>query len=302
MLKKFCLIILLACFSKKSSAQGESNVPYQSLVAINPSFAGSNGLLRNQTFAQTPIEALLNSFSINNVFDAYLTSLKSGVAFTARYYERSLNYSSSTGSFSFAKYFTVKQNLNIIPSIQVGYTTNQINEGYNANTVFLQPGTNSNWVSAGYFSLNGGLLINYKNFYGGVSVFNMNRPDVGIYSEQKTNPLFKIHASYNLRLSDNWLFNLYGQYSTQKKYENQSVTINALILKHLIYGVGYRWRDAAFMNVGCRTNYFVVQLVYNKNSSSPAFSESNQDYWQFIMSFNLRNKEQRNSITNFEAW
>ena len=303
MLKKISIVVLLLLFSKNSTAQNITNVPHQSLIETNPSFAGSNGFIRNQTFVQAPVDNEQDYFSFNNAFDTYLSSIKSGVAVSVKHYQYSQSYKSTSGVITYAKYFTVKEHLKVIPSIQVGYTARQINVGYNVNSVFIQTGSNSPWVRSEYFSLNAGLLVNYKNFYGGVSLFNINRPDVGIYGTQRANNLYNIHASYNMRVSAQLLFNLYAQYSTQKNYENQSVAISALIFKHLIYGIGYRWRDAAVMNVGCRTNYFVVQICYNKNISGLRPSDDNRDYWQLTMSFNLRNKEKRNTlITNFEAW
>lgn len=297
MVKKFSLVILLVFFSKNSQSQNESNVPYQSLVAINPSFAGSNGLVRSQTFLQVPFDSQRDYFFVNSAADVYLSSLKSGLSVSVNHFQNATYSKNTSGEISYAKYFTIKEHLKIIPSVQVGYNVKQMNI-YD----WRNYGSDTRWVRSEYFSLNGGLLVNYKNFYGGVSVFNMNRPDVGMFSVEKTNPLYNIHASYNLKMSDELLFNLHGQLSTRKDYWRQSVTVNALIFKHLIYGVGYHWRDVALMTLGYRTNYFVFQLAYNKNIDRLKHSDVSVDYWHFIMSFNLRNKEQRHTLTNFEAW
>jgi hypothetical protein len=302
MLKKISIVILLVFFSKNSEAQNESNVPYQSLVAINPSFAGSNGFVRNQLFVQSPASHYLNYLSCNNAFDVYLPSLKSGVALSTNYYQYSTTYRNISGAFSYAKYFKLNEDLKIIPSIRIGYTNRQIYAPYIWKNGNAQASPNYPWLNSNYFSVGGGLLANYKNFYGGVSVLNINRPDVGIYTEEKTNPLYNFHASYNLKISDMLLFNLYAQISARKDQQNQSIAFNALIFKHLIYGVGYRWRDMGVMNIGYRTNSFVVQLAYNRNLSVLRPSDRRYDYWQFIMSFNLRNNAQRNTLTSFEAW
>lgn len=283
------------------SAQWGSTVPYQSLINVNPSFAGSNGNMRNQTLLYSQKELFTNYTTFNNTFDAYLSGLKSGVSLKTNYSSDNGSQKSTSGSVSYSKYFLIGNNLKIIPSLQLGYTVQELNLGSHSTSIFIVPGTNSSWVRSEYFSLSSGLLVNYKNFYVGMSVFNLNRPDIGFFDSYRTPALYRLHASYNIKVSDNFLLNLFGQIDKQNNYYNSLLAMNVLCFKHLIYGVGFQSKTFASMNAGYRSNYFTVQLGCNWNING-WISESPGDSWQLMLSFNLRNKELRNSLTNFEAW
>jgi|GEM_PF-5982661 len=68
-------------------------------------------------------------------------------------------------------------------------------------------------------ALNSDLLVNFKNLYVGLSVFNFNRPDVGFYTDkEKASPRYTLHVSYNLNVSENLRINIYGRYFEERAY------------------------------------------------------------------------------------
>ncbi len=301
-MKKFQFLFFIPFIAGSLAAQTEASVPYQSLLGVNPSFAGSNGFIRNQTFSNLQSTAYGNYYTIENGFDGYLSSIKSGVGLTTGFSNYNNIFRTSTANLSFARYIKIGERLKIIPSLQAGYVIKEINMGYFSTSMYKTPGSNSQWVRAEHFTLGTGLLINYNNLYFGASLIDFNRPDIGIFNSERSYPIFNLHVSYNMRVSDNLRLHFYGQATSQVAYRSQLLSLNALIYKHLIYGVSYRPRDVFAMNAGFRTTYFTAQACLNRTISALRPDNSKYYYWQIMLSFNLRNKEQRNLITNFEAW
>lgn len=290
------VFLVVAAFSL--TAQTLSDVHYQSLLNLNPSFAGSNGLIRNQSSVRVPVNDAVTYADVINNFDTYLSSIKSGIGFGVNYSNYNNSNRSAAGSIAYAKYFKVSENLNIIPSLQAQYTVKEIFLGWYQTSVFALNG--SPCIRTEYFSVQGGLLINYKNVYAGLSVFNLNTPDAGFYTSERLPMIKNWHLSYNLNLRENLHLNFFGQVLQRPGYTSASLSVNALCFKHLIYGLSHS-RANSSMNVGYRSDYFTVQGSYSRDFSRLTADEFNGT-WQLFLSFNLRNKEKRGSITNFESW
>ncbi|PBQ31984.1 hypothetical protein CNR22_09445 [Sphingobacteriaceae bacterium] len=300
-MRKFLKSIVLGCFSLMAAfsyAQAPSNVHYQSLLDLNPSFAGSNGLIRNQSSIRVPASDALTYLDVTNNFDTYLSSIKSGIGLGVNYSTYNSTNRTVSGSLAYAKYFNIKEHLKIIPSVQAEYTSKEIFLGRYQGSVFAVNG--SPWIRVEYFALHAGLLVNYKNLYAGLSVFNLNTPDAGFFSTERIPVAKNWHLSYNLNLRDNLHVNFFGQLIQTPGYTLAKGSINILCFKHLIYGVSHE-RSNSGMNVGFRSDYFIVQGSYQRDLSRLTPDEFNGT-WQVLLSFNLRNKEKRQSITDFEKW
>src|ERR1043165_9854030 len=77
----------------------------QSLIALNPSFAGSNGLLRNQTSYRGGDEG---NVSVFNATDVFLKPIKAGIGATCLYQnERNGLYQTWTGGLTYAQHISL---------------------------------------------------------------------------------------------------------------------------------------------------------------------------------------------------
>lgn len=293
----------------------------QSLVNLNPSFAGSNGGIRNQLtyFNQWANDSRYGKAYATtlNTFDAYIKPLKGGIAVSA------INDMAGSGrlkmsglSLAYAQHLSFSDgNLKIIPSVQVGYSQKilDINRGLTFGDL-IDPRMLTVWDNnaimpsqkKSYADVSAGLLVNYKkNFYAGVSVFHINQPDAGLLGTSRLPARIVAHASYNLHVSENTLFNFLVKYSAQKIFSVSQAEANAVFFKHLLVGIGYMsnpytYSNDGLINLGFRGNFMSATLSGSKGIIKK--STYTAASYALNLSFNLRNKEQRKQLTSFESW
>lgn len=294
----YYFLVVLSLFLQNSFAQDQIFLnPNQALVSLNPSFAGSNGGIRNQSTFSNYKYSNFSYSSFYNGFDAYVKKLDAGIAlsYLGNFFSGNLSRQQQL-SVSYAQHFSITNSaLKITPSLQVNYINSYANMDY------------YNWgqpplafVSVRQsVGVSSGVLLNYKGFYAGASVFNINRPDVGNFGSSKLPLRYSFHASYNMVVSENLLLNIVTRLNFQQYYQMGQIGFSALAYKHLVMSLNYSTGEIAFANVGYRHKYFAVTAGF-------AFSVSrlapNSKYLEFGLSYTLRNKEQRKTLTDFEKW
>jgi len=313
MRKIFFLYFIIFVFAKGFSQDPLFTNTSQSLVYLNPSFAGSNGGIRNQFSYRNQWPNLSGTYGTNlNSFDAYLPKIK-GAVFVSVLLDDQAHGTLKTQVLSagYAQHLSFFEGkLKIIPSLQATYLKlvldkTKLNFGDQINSRFPE-----HWSSiAGgpiiqsksNFDFSSGLLINYKNFYFGTSCFHINQPDQGFLGTSKLPYRLSLHSSYNFHASEKTLFNFFVNYQKQDKFDYLHLNINALFYKHLLVGAGFK-SSASITNFngGYRNNYFVLSLGYDVSLTK--LSGNTAGSWEFMASFNLRNKEQQKIITDFEKW
>jgi len=296
---------------------------YQSLIRLNPSFAGSNGLIRNQTSYrnQNPLlsgrtESMLNSF------DAFIKPVNGGIAFTLQRDDFSYGTLQQTSiGLAYAQYLSFREgDLKIIPSIQASYVNkfldlNALHFGDplygNGGTIQWQPGTIPE-PRKSYFSFGSGLLINYKNkLYFGSYIFNANQPSDGFLGDTKLPYRILLHASYMKELNANSFLQLSGRYSQQGEYSFSQLSANIVFMKHVMAGVGYVFSNnvgyvfsnkVPMLNAGYRGDLFSVLVSYDLTMNE--LSRSTAGSFELHLAFSLRPKENRHpsSMIGFENW
>lgn len=283
----------------------------QSLVYLNPSFAGTNGGLRNQFAyrAQWPnLSRMLLTYQ--NSFDAYLPKIKAGIFVSALHDDQAHGtLTTDVLSLGYAQHLSFLDGaLKIIPSVQASYfkltlDKTKLNFGDPINARFSQYWTSffgPPIQSKSNFDLNSGLLINYKNFYFGTSCFHINQPDQGLLGVSKLPYRLSLHSSYNLHASEKTVLHFFARYERQNKFDCMYLNVNALLFKHLILGTGYTSANGINLRGGYRNNFYVLSLGYDVSISK--LSGNTASSWDLQASFNLRNKEQRKTLTDFEKW
>ena len=288
----------------------------QSLVYLNPSFAGSNGGMRNQLsyYNQWANNNDRSFATALNTFDAYLKPLKGGVAISVLN-DNGLSgkYTAWLTSLTYAQHLGFLNNsLKIIPSVQVSYGQKKLDlMGVRLGEAF-EPRIGFIWntragrpmESKAYVDLNAGLLLSYKkDLYAGVSVAHINGPDVGLLGPYNIPVKITAHASYNLHVSERTLLNIIYRHSSQGIYTYNQVGVNAVFFKHLIAGAGLvikSYSNVALISAGYRNNFLAVALSYDRGiTENPTQKFAS---YGLNLSFNLRGKDDRKRLTSFEAW
>ncbi len=294
------IIFLVLIFCNESFAQSPIFLnPNQSLVALNPSFAGSNGFVRNQLSFRS---FAYGSTALNNSADIFLRPLQGGLALSYTRGDLLGGFiQMNTGNFVYAQHLSfMEENLKVVPSVQVTY-------GYSSSNWWgpaIQPLPQ---VSTGaYYDSGAGLLVNYKkDLYLGASVLHLNEPMVfedrgGWPFSYVLHRTFQFHGAYTFHLSDRTLLQAFARHVVQREYRLTQLSANMIIREHLIAGAGYLSGDVAQVNAGYRANLFSIVLGYDLSFSKLAGNTSGS--WELHASFNLRNKENRRSLTGFERF
>ncbi|MBA3681834.1 MAG: PorP/SprF family type IX secretion system membrane protein [Bacteroidetes bacterium] len=285
--------------------------PNQSLVYLNPSFAGSNGGIRNQFYYRNQWPNLSGTYATYvNSFDAYIKPIKGGIAFSAlRDNQAHGTLITDVLSLSYAQHISLLDGkLKIIPSLQGALGVVQLDKtkldfgdminarrGFVWNTPLAVPASKKT-----YIDLSSGLLINYNNFYFGSSVFHINQPDEGLLGISKLPNRLSLYSSYNLKLNERSLLHFFARYERQNKFDALSLNATALFAKHFILGGGYSSNNVFNSNFGYRHNFFVLCFGYDVSISK--LSGNTAGSWDIQVSFNIRDKEKRKVLTDFEKW
>lgn len=283
---------------------------HQSLVALNPSFAGSNGLLRYQSNTRSQWFNLSGSYlTYYNTLDAYIKPIKGGIALSyVRDNQAKGTLITDRIDLSYAQHFNLcDDKLKIIPSVQVSYFNKTID---NSKLTFgdqIDARRGFIWYSydlpkkqsKSNVDVSAGLIVNYKHLYIGSSLFHITQPDEGLQGPSKLPYRISSFASYNLFLGDNVLINALFRFEKQQSFTATNFNINALIAKHLMVSAGLRNDNAINTLIGYRHHYFTISGGYEFGISSVSSYASS---FELCASFNLRNKEDRKLVKDIERW
>jgi hypothetical protein len=264
----------------------------QSLVNLNPSFAGSNGFIRDQaSFGQRQLSPNIakNYYWVSNSFDLYLKPLSAGLAVTAH----TESYGEIIGRKSYGLVYAQHLNLckgtiKLIPSIQAVYKMSDYNPDFQQ---FSSRKPN-------YADLNAGLLFTYREkLYVGGSVFHLTeKPDHG-FSSGREQRYFTFHSSYSINIGDRHLFQVVGIVTRYYSNTSSRLMVNSVLYDHFITGVGYNFQQGGFLTAGYRARNFSIAAGCTVSWSKYVSGISG---WEIHASFNLRNKENRAVLTVFE--
>jgi type IX secretion system PorP/SprF family membrane protein len=283
----------------------------QSLIYLNPSFAGSNGGLRNQFSYKNQWPSLSGKYvTFLNAFDLYIKAIRGGLAVSVIQDNQANGLLKTTGaSLAYAQHISfLDGDLKIIPSLQVAYGQRDLNTTALNFGDMIDPRLGLVWTNSitpsskiTYADFSAGLLVNYKNkLFIGTSIFHMNEPDAGLLSSYKLPFNFNLHASYNFQLSEKSQVQAFYVFNGQNNFWTNRLGLNFVSFNHLVTGIGLVSLDTPILSAGYRNDYFNLLLGYDFTLSKLAGNTGGT--WEFQASFNLRNKEQRKALTGFETW
>jgi hypothetical protein len=268
-----------------------------SFLYTNPAYAGSNGGLRIQSIYL--INPKPNNYYKNlrhNSVDGYISKFKLGVFVTEKGFNSDYTNINTNLTTGISKKLILKNGLTFIPAISGTYLKGNFKDfGYCATPPLITYSI----VKLNELAINSGLIINYKNFYGGISFNNMftekysNKP---IFLKEQTNT----HLAYTFNINDKNLIQINTVFYKQNNFQSVQLGVNAVIQKYFLIGFGYNNNSAIMSKIGFRTNVFTVN--YNLNYGFSKLSDLN--YYQHCVtaSFNLKSKNKRNKLSLFEEF
>lgn len=309
-MKKTCLLYGLALASFFSYSQDPLFLnTNQSLVYLNPSFAGSSGGARNQFSFRNQWPVLTGRHvTYLNSFDAYIRSIKGGIAVSVLTDDVSHGTLKTTNfNIAYAQYLSVSE-LKIIPSVQIGYVQKvlDVNNLYFGDMIDPRYGIawqNSSRIPSPnktYLDVSSGLLFNYKDLYAGASVSHLNRPDIGLLGSFRMPVLYNFHASYNRRLSGRTLLNFSLRGISQQHRTIVQLALNAVLYKYLLAGIGLRSTSSPIVSVGWRNSQCSILLSYDKGLYKRS-EYSAAGAWELMLGFRFGNKAEKEMPASFES-
>ncbi|MES2513478.1 MAG: PorP/SprF family type IX secretion system membrane protein [Bacteroidota bacterium] len=282
----------------------------QSLVALNPSFAGSNGLIRFQSNTRMQWMSLPGSYqTYYNSLDAFIKPMNGGFALAySRDDQAKGTLVTDRIDLTYAQHFNLlDKKLKIIPSLQVSVFRKTLDrrkvvfgDQIEPRRGFTDPWSSLPTQSKSNVDFSSGLIINYNHFYLGTTVFHFTQPDEGLQGPSKLPLRSSSFISYNFKIGENVLLNPILRYDQQQNFSNIQFNVNALFLKHIMVSTGYRNNNTINAFAGFRHPYFTVSGGYEfaLDNASPNSSGT----YELAATLTLRTKENRKVVKDFERW
>jgi len=281
----------------------------QSLIYLNPSFAGTNGYIRNQASYRNQWPNQTGNFiTYLNSFDAFIKPLNGGIAISLLSDIQAHGTLKRTCfSLAYAQHFSfIKGKLKIIPSLQIAFGQERLDASNLSYGDLLDARYGIVWKSFGttpsanknYLDLTSGLLVNYKNLYLGAAVFHFNQPDIGLLGAFKLPPLYSMNLSCNKAISENTLLHFAARLMQQQEKTIAQAAVN-MVYKNFLVGLGYRSQTTAFITAGFRYNNINCMLAYDRGFGKLYSTPSS---WELMLSFHSRKETPKGTTTNLENW
>lgn len=295
-------VVTLMALSLRLSAQDPlfTNTP-QSLLHLNPSFAGSNGGLRYQAIYKDQwVHSNGRYMTFYTGADAYIRKVRGGIGLSYMHDDQAGGtINTDRIDLSYAQHLSfLDQKLKIMPSVQVSYFQKTLDQSKLTFGNMIDPRRGYVWGPAPYtryitrrnIDFSAGLVVNYQHFYIGGAVYHIGQPDEGLSGPSKLPARLSLFTSYNLSIGGQVLLHAIYRFEKQQNVHNHCVSINALFFKHLIVETGLA-AIGPHVSLGFRQHYFTILGSYIAGDS-----------YEVALSFNLRNKEERKVVTDFERW
>lgn len=296
MKKMLTLFGLFCCFHNILKAQDAKFLNNnQSLLLLNPSFAGSNDNWR--------VQSSFNNIQLSYAsIDAFIKPIKGAFAITYLG-DNGVFLKDQRMSLVYAQHFTVgEEKIKLIPSLEFTYIQRTLDGGLTSSSspYLMLPPTSRLGYSKKNLNFSAGLLLNYKKISGGFSVKHLTQPDIGTSGSSRLPASINIHASYTKTLNEKSFVQFFTLYNHQATINTIALNTNAVLMKHLVLGLGFASNAQSSMSLGYRNNSISSVLSFGKDFSKLAGPSNYQA--NLSLAFSLKKKSQRNWIGNFEKW
>jgi len=312
-MKKFILVsVLFSCIHFAIKAQDVSFLNNnQSLLLLNPSFAGSNENVRIQTSHKNQYPNLNYNFkTFYTGVDWHIKKINGAVAITVLkdVFSRGLLTDSRMGIVYAQNIKLANKKLILTPAIEINYIQRSLDSksltfgdiidgryGTIFNNQNLRFKSENNKVD-----LSTGFLMSFNNFYAGLAIKHIIQPDIGLFGVNKLPISINVHASYSKSITPKSFIQFFTLFNHQGSFNTLSLNANAVFMKHLMIGLGHCSNSQTSMSLGYRNNYLscVLSLDRDFNKLRKRWNNSTN----LALCFRLSKSEQKKWIEGFEKW
>jgi type IX secretion system PorP/SprF family membrane protein len=283
----------------------------QSLLQLNPSFAGSNGGLRAQLGYRNQWPSLSANFvTYHAALDGYFSPAKGGIALSVMNDDVAHStLKTAFAAFTYAQHIKLYENVELIPSVQAGYLERKLDTRSINFGDMIDPRYGNTWgnplMSPGSLmrttDLAAGLLATIgQRFAGGFALYHLLRPDIGMLEPFRIPRRLTLHGTYRLLSGGDNLVELSWRGQFQQPNVTNQLAINTVCRRHIIGGIGWMSGDLVFVNAGYRSESFSIVLGYDAVISKLAGSATGS--WELHTGFYFRKKAHRYQLTGFEKF
>jgi len=312
--------ILLFLINNLLSQDAAFNNTHQSLVYLNPSFAGSNGFIRNQTVYRNQWPNLSGTYvTYGSCFDGYIKPIKGGIALSVLGDNQARGTLRATSiSFAYAQYISITELIKIIPSIQASYAISSLDKGrlnfgdvINHRYGIIWNDTIVPTARINYNDISAGLIAKYANWaYVGVSFSNLLEPNISHLSIYHLPVRTTIHASLNYVTSPASSAHISTLLRFQNEYFNFRFNCINAFWNRYQFGVGYNLHNT-FMTypgqvnqvnhgivgyLGIKTKYFSITYSYDQLINNDFLRGP---FWSHEISFSISLKRKKGESGGF---
>ncbi|MBK7816785.1 MAG: PorP/SprF family type IX secretion system membrane protein [Sphingobacteriaceae bacterium] len=250
---------MLAYCAAQSQDVAFNNI-HQSLVYLNPSFAGSNGFIRNQTIYRNQWPNLSGQYvTYGSCFDGYIKPIRGGMALSILTDDQGRGTTRATSiSFVYAQHITLskEKNIKIIPSVQTSFVQSILDNGrlnfgdminmrygmiWNDPTIVPNSSVKYNDIAAGLIIKHGEAALI------GVSFSNLLEPNISNLGTYHLPVRTTIHGAYRIAFNPMNAIDLTTILILQNSYYNYRVNIINKRARGFTYGLGYRLSNKFYL-------------------------------------------------------
>jgi len=267
----------------------------QSLLALNPSYAGSNGGFRNQ-ISHTLAD---NGSGIRNnrkAVDFKIHSLNAGLGFVINSYREGFALTNLELGFIYAQYFPIYGGTHtVVPSVKISHVTRTVNDP--AFGPFSGRSEQTGDISAGF-------LFNYsKEFNFGLYWFHMNQPG-NENTLGKVESRYLFHMSYTIQLTKKDMVQIFYRSDIQGTTIKSQVLAHFLLARNLIVNVGLDAKGRGCGGVGFKAGVFSALVGYDASLPDYGYIGASNGLqngnWEIHGALLISNKTTRGTMQPFD--
>jgi type IX secretion system PorP/SprF family membrane protein len=278
----FLILFLVVCCSVFSQDPTFTQF-YSNPVYLNPAFTGSNGCPRFVSNYRSQWNGLTGNYQTTSfAYDQYFKSLSGGIGIIGLYDSQGQNtIQTSMLGLTYSYHLKVNRKFSVMFGARAAYFQkfldwNKLTFGdmIDPRRGFIyQTNEAPRGGSRGFLDISSGVIGFSKNYFFGIAMHHMNRPDESLILGKSNLPIrYTAHLGSNIRIDRN------GRYGSSTilmpniiyQYQNgfQEFNIGAYVkYGDITAGVWYRTTDAFILSFGYQTSKYKVGYSYDLTTS-----------------------------------
>lgn len=277
---KTIFLVLFICVSSLVFSQDPTFTQfYSNPIYLNPAFTGSNGCPRFVSNFRSQWNGLTGNYQTTSfAYDQYVKSISGGVGIIGLYDSQGQNtIQTSMIGLTYSYHLKVNRKFSIMFGARAAYFQkfldwNKLTFGdmIDPRRGFIyQTNETPRGGSRGFFDVSSGVIGFSKNYFFGIAMHHMNRPDESLILGKSNLPIrYTAHFGSNIRIDRN------GRYGVSTflmpnviyQYQNgfQEFNLGTYVkFGNLTAGVWYRTTDAFILSFGYQANKYKVGYSYD---------------------------------------